>query len=230
MSVDASKDALGAVISQIRRPISFGSTILTPSQIVWGQIEKELLAIYFGCKKFDQFCYGQRIYVESDHKPLITLFRKPYKNIPLRLQRIMLKLERYDLSVKYVPGKKLLVADTLSSAPLKENLPDSLEIEKDLEYQLAILDFSIDLAMSEEKKEVLINATEGDEVLNLLKQYYLEVKIMSDNGPPFNSKEFAHFTSEWQIHHDTSSSLYPRSNGQEYSQRGCSNPKSIAYV
>ncbi|PHT96421.1 hypothetical protein BC332_34653 [Capsicum chinense] len=86
----------------------------------------------------------------------------------------MLKLERYDLSVKYVPGKKLLVADTLSRAPLKENLPDSLEIEKDLGYQIAILDFSIDLAMSEEKKEELINATEGDEVLNLLEQYYFE--------------------------------------------------------
>lgn len=35
----------------------------------------------------------------------------------------------------------------------------------------------------------------------------------SDNGPPFNSKEFKDFTTEWGIHHTTSSPYMSRSNG-----------------
>ena len=174
LSVDASRDALGAVILQNKRPIAYGSTTLTKSQQIWGQIEKELLAIYFGCKKFDQFCFGQKVNAESDHKPLETLFKKSFHDIPIRLQRIMLKLERYDLSVKWVPGKQLLIADALSRAPLKGVPPDSLELETDLDCQIAILTNHIDLSMTKEKKEELILATSKDETLTLLKKYYYE--------------------------------------------------------
>ena len=38
-------------------------------------------------------------------------------------------------------------------------------------------------------------------------------KIVSDNGPPFQSKEFAKFLSGLGIRHTTSSPGYPRSNG-----------------
>ena len=38
-------------------------------------------------------------------------------------------------------------------------------------------------------------------------------KIVSDNGPPFSSKEFARFLSGLGIKHTTSSPGYPRSNG-----------------
>ena len=36
---------------------------------------------------------------------------------------------------------------------------------------------------------------------------------MSDNGPPFNSKEFAAFASQYRFDHITSSPRYPQSNG-----------------
>ncbi|XP_055388168.1 uncharacterized protein K02A2.6-like [Condylostylus longicornis] len=37
--------------------------------------------------------------------------------------------------------------------------------------------------------------------------------MISDNGPPFNSKEFKEFSISWDIDHNTSSPYYPRSNG-----------------
>lgn len=56
--------------------------------------------------------------VETDHKPLVTLFDRPLFKIPPRLQRFMLRLQSYELEVKYKPGKDLKIADALSRAPL----------------------------------------------------------------------------------------------------------------
>ena len=43
------------------------------------QLEKELLAIVFGMHDFDQYVYGRHVWVESDHKPLEVLLKKPLK-------------------------------------------------------------------------------------------------------------------------------------------------------
>jgi len=48
-------------------------------------------------------------------------FKKPLFQTPQRLQRMMLRLQRYDLQVEYEPGKNLFIADTLSRAPEESN-------------------------------------------------------------------------------------------------------------
>ena len=43
----------------------------------YAQIEKECLAIVFGCQKFLQYITGrEKVAVESDHKPLQSTFKK----------------------------------------------------------------------------------------------------------------------------------------------------------
>ena len=44
--------------------------------------------------------------------------KKTMHKVPLRLQRMMLNLQPYDLHVHYVPGKFMYLADTLSRAYL----------------------------------------------------------------------------------------------------------------
>lgn len=101
LSVDASKDALESVISHEKQPIAFASASLTS---YW--------QYYLGVPtKFHQYIYGMKITVETDHKPLITLFKKALFDIPPRLQRIILRLQPYDLKVVYKPGSYLYVAD-----------------------------------------------------------------------------------------------------------------------
>ena len=106
---------------------AYGSRALT----AYAQIEKELLAIVYGCEKFHQYLYGRDIKVESDHKPLESIFKKPLHQAPMRLQRMLLRLQRYTLKVTYKPGKELYIADTLSRAFLKEQkdlLGEELEV------------------------------------------------------------------------------------------------------
>lgn len=97
LSVDASSEGIGAVILQDKKPVAYGSRALTDAQKNYAQIEKELLAIVYGCEKFHQYVYGKEVEVESDHKPLESIFKKSLHQAPPRLQRMLLRLQRYSL-------------------------------------------------------------------------------------------------------------------------------------
>ncbi|XP_067115918.1 scavenger receptor cysteine-rich type 1 protein M130-like [Osmerus mordax] len=74
---DASKDGLGACLLQGGHPIAYASRALTAPEQNYAQIEKELLAIVFAVKRFHQYACGVRVTVQSDHKPLENILRKP---------------------------------------------------------------------------------------------------------------------------------------------------------
>lgn len=86
--------------------VIYASRVLTEAEKHYAQIEKELLAVVFGCTvRFHQNIYGKKIIVESKHKPLVSIDTKPLINSSLRLQRILIKLQLYDLEIKYKPGR-----------------------------------------------------------------------------------------------------------------------------
>ena len=113
------------------QPIAYASRALTKTQQNYPQIEKETLAVVFWCEKFHQFVYGRTVEVETDHRPLQSIFNKPLHQAPARLQRFLLQLQKYDLQVTYKPEKYLYVADTLSQSypqKTKEQLVSETEI------------------------------------------------------------------------------------------------------
>ncbi|XP_014667284.1 PREDICTED: uncharacterized protein K02A2.6-like [Priapulus caudatus] len=125
LQVDASKYGLGAVVLQEGRPVAYASKSLTTTEVGYAQIEKELYAILFGCKRFHQYVYGKQTVVETDHKPLTAIFSKPLHVAPPRLQRMLLQLQ------KYVRGTEIPVADTLSRNFVSNTYPefsDKLEV------------------------------------------------------------------------------------------------------
>ena len=107
IQADANQYGLGACLLQRGKPIAYASRSLTPAESNYTQIEKELLAIVFACQKFHQYIYGFPTKVQSDHKPLESIVNKPFHMVSARLQRMLLKLQNYDLSVKYVKGERL---------------------------------------------------------------------------------------------------------------------------
>lgn len=58
--------------------LSFASKVLTETDKKYAQIEKELLVIVFGCKRFHKYQNGKDIIVFTDHKQL--KFKKKNKN------------------------------------------------------------------------------------------------------------------------------------------------------
>ena len=93
LSVDASSFAVGACFYQDGQPVAYAGKSMSKSQINYAQIEKELLAIVFGFERFHFCLYGRdNIIVETDHKPLEAIFKKPLSSAPLRLQKMLLRL------------------------------------------------------------------------------------------------------------------------------------------
>ena len=78
LQCDASQSDLGAALMQGGQPVAYASRALTPAETRYAQIEKELLAIVFGCNHFGSHVYGRDIvHVEMDHKPLESIMLKP---------------------------------------------------------------------------------------------------------------------------------------------------------
>ena len=109
LQCDTSDTGLGAALLQLHQPVSFSSRALTQTAIV------------FACEKFDKYIFGRDvIHTETDHKPLEEIFKKSLCDAPARLQRMLLRLQRYNLDVKYKKGPLMYIADTLSRAYLDE--------------------------------------------------------------------------------------------------------------
>ena len=114
LQCDASEKGLGASLLQDGKPIAYASRALTTTGINYAQIEKEFLAIVYGVERFHQYTYGRRVTVESDHKPLERIFGKPLASPPRRLQKMFMRLQRYDIDIQYKKGSEMYLADTLS--------------------------------------------------------------------------------------------------------------------
>lgn len=98
MTTDASKIAVGAVLSQgdigQDKPIAFASRTLNKGESNYSATEQQLLAIVWATKHFRPYLYGRKFKIVTDHKPLKWLFS--IKDPGSRLMRWRLKLEEFE--------------------------------------------------------------------------------------------------------------------------------------
>lgn len=164
LSVDASQNGIGAVIMQNGHPLAYSSRSLSKTQQRYAQIEKEMLAIVHGCEKFQDYLFGQpEVTVESDHKPLEMIFKKPLCQCPLRLQRMRLNLQKYRLTVKYTPGKELFIADALSRFPSPTILSEYSE-----HFHVNSIAY---LPVSDKRLNQVLQETDKDPTMRRLREY-----------------------------------------------------------
>lgn len=101
-------------------------------------------------------------YIETDHQPLIAISKKCLGDMPPRLQRLFLRLMKYDYLFSYVPGKLLVLADTLSRAPspCSQTVPNAND---DVEVHAVSVRSSV---VSERTGRTLVQETARDPVLS----------------------------------------------------------------
>ena len=107
VQADASQLGLGAALLQEGYPIAFASKTLSETEQRYANIERELLAVVFACERFRTYLLGREFIIESDHKPLEMIALKNLMAAPPRLQRMLLRLQPFNCTIKYRPGKEM---------------------------------------------------------------------------------------------------------------------------
>ena len=187
VSADASGYGIGAVLLQGTKtdvhPVAYASRTMTQSEQRYAQIEKECLAATWACEKFHRYLFGlEKFRLVTDHKPLVPIINSEDLNkVPLRCQRLLMRLMKYNAQAEFAPGKTLQVADTLSRQPLEETESESINSEDIHEVYLQEEVVRTSWPVSDDKLEDIRQETEIDPKLHRKEspQYTSEASIAS---------------------------------------------------
>ena len=130
IEVDTSKKRIGAVMLQgdsivpnmaksdeipmNLRPISYASKTLWSTESNYSNIDHELLGLLFAVTHLKHFTYGRLVHVITDHKPLVSLFRKSLVDSSPRLTGMLIQLLDYTLDVRYQPSAQMRLSNAIS--------------------------------------------------------------------------------------------------------------------
>ncbi len=127
------------------------------------------MSIVFATKKFHEYVYGTKFEVSNDLLPLRSIFNKSITKAPPRIQRFLLCLQKDGFVMHYIPGKDLLVADTLSRSSL---LNSGSEIPSN-EINCYVHNIIDEYPISNTMKKKIASETDSDVLSKLLKGYII---------------------------------------------------------
>ena len=131
---DASSSGIGAYILHklpdgSRKAVAQASRFLLLAEKQYSQIEKEALGIIFGVTKFHRYLQRRRFKLQTDSKPLITIFGSN-KGLPVyttnRLLRWGTILWNYKFKIEFLTSKNICHVDSLS-----RHIPENTEVFED---------------------------------------------------------------------------------------------------
>ena len=190
LSCDASQYGIGAVLSQVyngdEKPVAYASRTLNTAERNYSQLEKEALALIFGVKKFHTYLFGHKFTLNTDHKPLQSLFSES-KPVPAmasgRIQCWALALASYEYIIKFKKGPTNTNADALSRLPV---LAPDTEVPVPAELVLLMEHMSTGPLTASQVKSM----TQRDPVLSRVHSYVLRgwPTSVDSSFNPFSSR------------------------------------------
>ena len=167
IELDASGKAIGMALLQSEEndrnslyPIAYGSKMLKSAETRHANIERELLGVVGDLEKFHYFTFSRPVTVLTDHKLLISISKKVLANAPPRLQRLLLRLNSYNATLTWIPGKEMVFTDHLSRNVVSEKSQEPTCKSLDLKVEDIYLNASdgkcISLAKETDKDEIVV--------------------------------------------------------------------------
>ena len=165
LQTDARKKGFGAVILQEEQPIYYASRALTSAEKSYQNLEREAQAAVWGMEKFHYFLYGRKFILQTDQKPLVSIFRKHMIDVSPRIQRITIRAWQYEFEPQHIAGKNNVISDALSRVTPLE-FQDS-NADKDI-LAVNFLQYS---SIEEREKDEVLQETLKDKEFQSLKHY-----------------------------------------------------------
>ena len=161
------------------RPISYASKTLSTTELNYSNIECEHLGLLFTVTHFKHFTYRRLVHIITDHKPLVSLFRKSLVDSSLRLTRMLVQLLDYTLDETYQPGANMHLSDAISRLSTHDNRKGTIIQNLDVSIH-AIEELTGFKSLSVDKIQ---HHTAKDQAMQLLKEHI-------NNGFPESSTKF----------------------------------------
>lgn len=206
LTCDASNKGIGAILSHRFpngdcKPMAFASRTYNKAEENYSTIHKEALAIVFGVQKHYQILIGRHFILQTDHKPLLSIF-KPSNGIPImaagRVQRWAVYLSGFDFTIEYVKSANNL-SDTFSRMPLDNEEQNISEINEENAYlhfmkeNFPIKNISHNEIRSESRKDIEIST-----LISAIKENNL--RTLTTTKPEF--KQFQNKEGELSVERD----------------------------
>ena len=167
LQTDASKKGFGAVLLQNSKPVMFASRALTGSERNYQNLERECLATIWGMEKSHYFLYGKEFTLETDQKPLVSIYRKHMVEISPRIQRLIVRsFPCQPFNVQYRKGMEIPLADALSSVTPTPVEEDGIQLPI-----VAVNLITSNLPVSSTEIDLICAETSKDPILTLFKHY-----------------------------------------------------------
>ena len=156
----------------------FASRALTGSERNYQNLERECLATIWGMEKFHYFLYGKEFMLETDQKPLVSIYKKHMVEISPRIQRLILRSFPYQpIHVRYRKGMEIPLADAPSRVtplPMEE---DGIKLPI-----IAVNQVTANIPCSSNDLDQICVETRKDPTIKLLIHYI-------SNGWPCNQRQ-----------------------------------------
>ena len=167
LQTDASKKGLGAVILQDSRPVMFASRAMTGAEKNYQNLERECLVTIWGMEKFHYFLYGKQFTLETDQKPLVSIYMKHMVEILPRIQRLIVRSFPYQpFDVQYRKGMEIPLVDAPSRVTLTPVEEDGIQLPI-----VAVNLIMPNIPVSSTEIELIHEETSKDPTLTLLRHY-----------------------------------------------------------
>ena len=138
---------------------------LTSAEKNYQNLEHEAQVAVWGMEKFHYFLYGRKFILQTDQKPLVSIFRKHMIDVSPRIQRITIRAWQYEFEPQHIPGRNNVISDALSRVTPLE-FQDS-NADKDI-LAVNFLQYS---SIEERERDEVLQETNKDKEFQSLKHY-----------------------------------------------------------
>ena len=119
VEVDTSNKGIGAILLQNEHPIAYISKMLSLGHQSLPEYEKEMYAILFLVKKWEQYLMGRHFTIKTDHQPL--KYPLEQKMTTPSQYTWLSKLMSFNYEIQYKPGKTNSAANALFKSEISRD-------------------------------------------------------------------------------------------------------------